>query len=800
MTIEKVAVIGSGVMGSGIAAQIANAGVPVVLFDIVPKDLKEGEDRSKFAKAAIEKLLKTDPAPFMSPKNAKLITPGNLEDDLALLKDCDWVVEVVLEDLAVKHATYEKLAPYLKKGAVLSSNTSTIPLAKLTEKMPPDRQKLFFITHFFNPPRYLRLLEIVTSPQTDKAAVKTVTDFCDIKLGKGVVPCKDTPGFIVNRILTYFMQCALNKAVEQSVSVEIADAVLSKPVGIPKTGVFGLIDLVGVDLIPHLSKSLLSTLPDGDDYRKIHKDYPFLAGMIASGYTGRKGKGGFYRLTDQKEKQALRLQASSPFDEGQYIKADKPKLESMEAGKKGLRAVVESKDVGGQYAWAVLRDTLTYAASLVPAIADSVAEVDEAMRLGTNWKKGPFEMIDDLGPAWFAKRLQDEGVPVPKLLKDVGDETFYRVNNGQLEFFGCEGAYHPVKRADGVLLLSDIKLSSKPVIKTASASVWDIGDGVLCVEFTGKMNALDDQVFDAYAQAIKLIGKGDGAYKAMVIYNEGSNFSAGANLGLALFAMNIALWPQIEELVAGGQKIYKALKYAPFPVVAAPSVMALGGGCEILLHADHVQAHAETYCGLVEVGVGVIPGWGGCKEMLLRYQEEEREQYDKATGGKKIWFSPKNTPMGAVRKAFETIALAKVAKSAQEAKELRYLKKTDGITMNRDRLLFDAKQQALELVSNGYTAPAPQTEIRLPGPSGKMALDLAVADMRKNGKATPYDVVVSNAVARVLSGGDKADWTRPLHEDDVYKLEREEFMKLARNEGTMARIEHMLEKGKPLRN
>ncbi len=800
MSIQKVAVIGSGVMGSGIAAQVANAGIPVVLLDIVPKNLAEGEDRSKIAKGAIEKLLKQDPAPLMSTRNAKLITPGNLEDDLKLLEDCDWIVEVVLEDLKIKHATYEKLTKHMKKGAILSSNTSTIPLEMLTEPLSKDVKKNFLITHFFNPPRYLRLLEIVTGKDTDAAKVKEVVDFCDIKLGKGVVKCKDTPGFIVNRILTFFMQSALNVAVSDNVTVEVADAVLSKPVGIPKTGVFGLIDLVGVDLMPHLADSLLSTLPKDDPYRKIYKDYAFIDGMIKAGYTGRKGKGGFYRLhpNGSKEKQALRL-SDAAFDEAQYVKADKPKLASMDAGKKGLRAVVESDDEGSRYAWKVLRDTLVYAASLVPDIADSVAEVDEAMRLGTNWKKGPFEMIDDLGAAWFAAKLKEEGVAVPKLIEKVGDGSFYKVEGGKLSYFGTDGKYHAVPRADGVLLLSDIKLNAKPLIKTGSASVWDIGDGVVCVEFTGKMNALDDQVFEAYAQAIKLIGKGDGPYKAMVIYNEGSNFSAGANLGLALFAMNIALWPQIEELVSGGQKIYKALKYAPFPVVAAPSGMALGGGCEILLHADHVQAHAETYTGLVEVGVGLIPGWGGCKEMLLRYQEEEREQFDKNTGGKKMWFSPKNTPMGATRKAFETIALAKVAKSAQEAKEFRYLKKTDGITMNRDRLLFDAKEKALELSKN-YTAPTPVTEIRLPGPSGKMALEMAVADMRKNGKATPYDVTVSNAVAKVLSGGDKADWTKPIGEEDLYRLEREEFMKLIHNDGTIARVEHMLEKGKPLRN
>ncbi len=797
MAIQKVAVIGSGVMGSGIAAQIANAGVPVVLLDIVPKDLKEGEDRSKFAKGAIEKMLKADPAPFMSSKNARLITPGNLEDDIALLGECDWVIEVVLEDLKIKHATYDRIAKYLKKDAILSSNTSTIPLEMLTQNLSKDLKKNFLITHFFNPVRYLRLLEIVTSKDNDPKIVKEVTDFCDIKLGKGVVKCKDTPGFIVNRILTFFMQSALNVAVKDNVPIEVADAVLSKPVGIPKTGVFGLIDLVGVDLMPHLADSLLSTLPKEDAYRKIYKDYGFIEGMIKAGYTGRKGKGGFYRLGEGKVKQALVINADS-FDESQYQKADKPKLASMDAGKKGLRAVVETDDEGGKYAWQVLRDTLVYAASLVPEIADSVAEVDEAMRLGTNWKSGPFEMIDALGPAWFAGRLKEEGIEVPKLLQQIGDQTFYKAEDGKLNYFGTDGKYHPVPRAEGVLLLRDIKLGAKPVIKTGSASVWDIGDGVLCVEFTGKMNALDDQVFEAYSQAIKMITKGD-SYKAMVIYNEGTHFSAGANLGLALFAMNIALWPQIEELVSGGQKIYKALKYAPFPVVAAPSGMALGGGCEILLHADHVQAHAETYTGLVEVGVGLIPGWGGCKEMLLRYQEDERAQYDKNTGGRKMWFSPKNTPMGAVRRAFETIGTAKVAKSAQEAKELHYLKKTDGITMNRDRLLYDAKQKALELAKD-YKAPEPVTEIRLPGPSGKMALDMAVADFRKSGKATPYDVVVSNSLATVLSGGPKADWTKPMTEDDLYKLEREEFMLLVHHEGTVDRIEHMLEKGKPLRN
>ncbi len=795
MPIEKVAVIGSGVMGSGIAAQIANAGVPVVLLDI---KLKDGPD---LAKAAIDKMLKTDPAPLMSKRNAKLITPGNLDDNLALLEECDWIVEVVLEDLAIKHKTYEKINKHRKKGSIVSSNTSTIPLELLVKGQGKDFESDFLITHFFNPPRYLRLLELVVGDKTRKDAIDTVVEFCDVRLGKGVVRCNDTPGFIGNRIGVYWLTTALNVAVEGKVPVEVADAVMSKPVGIPKTGVFGLLDLIGIDLMPHLADSLLSTLPTEDDYRKAYIDHAFIHQMIEAGYTGRKGKGGFYRLDKtggKKEKQSFPLDGDK-FDESAFTKSVKPKLASVSAGKKGLKAVVTTDDEGGQYAWKVLSRTLAYAASLVPEIASDIAAVDDAMKMGYNWKKGPFELIDNLGPAWFAEKLKEEGITVPPLLEKVGDGTFYKIEDDQLHTFGTDGKYHAIKRPDGVLLLRDIKLASEPVFKTASAALWDIDDGVLCAEFTGKMNALDEQVFEVYQKAIKLIGDGSGDYKALVIYNEGSHFSAGANLGLAMFAMNIALWPQIEALVEGGQKIYKALKYAPFPVVTAPSGMALGGGCEILLHSDHVQAHAETYCGLVEVGVGLLPGWGGCKEMILRYQAEEQDNYDKATGGKQMWFSPKTTPMGAVRKAFETIALAKVAKSAQEAKEIKYLKDSDAITMNRDRLLFDAKQKALEL-AKGYEAPTPIEEIRLPGPSGKYALEMAVADLRKSGKATPYDVTVSGAVATVLTGGEKADWTNPLSEDDLYKLERTEFMKLVHNDGTMDRIEHMLTTGKPLRN
>ncbi len=795
MTINKVAVIGSGVMGSGIAAQVANAGLPVVLLDIKLPD-------KDLAKSAVEKLLKTDPAPLMHPRNAHLITTGNLDDDLNLLSDVDWIIEVVLEDLKVKHTTYEKLNSVRKKGSIISSNTSTIPLHNLAEPFGDDFAKDFLITHFFNPPRYMKLLELVTSPKTRPEIASEIEQFCDVKLGKGVVKCHDTPGFIANRLGVFWMQAGVNAAIEHNVSIEIADAVMSKPVGIPKTGIFGLIDLVGVDLMPKLATSMLSTLPENDEYRAIYKDFPFIHDMIAAGYTGRKGKGGFYRLDDKKKKQALKINADK-FTDGDYKPADKISgLASVESGKQGLRAVVTADDAGGKYAYDVLMRTLAYAASLVPEIADTVADVDEAMRLGYNWKRGPFEMIDELGAEWFAAELKKLNRPVPKLVEMVGSGAFYKIEDGNQFYFGTDGKYHAVTRPDGVLLLKDIKLKSKPVFKTSSAALWDIGDNVLCLEFTGKMNALDDQVFAAIDQAVKITGEGK-QFKALVVYNEGSVFSAGANLGLALFAANIALWPQIEELVAGGQRAYKSLKFAPFPVVSAPSGLALGGGMEILLHSDHVQADAETYCGLVEVGVGFIPGWGGCKEMLLRYQaaESKRSRHDVqgVTGKEKMWFSPDISPMGAVRQAFETIGTAKIAKSAADAKDIGYFRDSDGVTMNRNRLLFDAKTKALKL-ADGYTPPVQRDDIRLPGPTAKYALDMAVADMRKSGKASPYDVVVCSSLARVLSGGDKADWTQPMKEDDILKLEREEFMKLARNPETLARIEHMLDTGKPLRN
>jgi 3-hydroxyacyl-CoA dehydrogenase len=770
--INKVCVIGAGTMGAGIAAQVANSGVPVLLLDIV----RDEADRNAIAAGAVAKMLKTEPAPFMSKAAAKLVEVGNIEDDLAKVAECDWVVEAIIERLDIKQDLYAKLEKVRTEGTAVSSNTSTIPLAQLTEGRSDAFKRDFLITHFFNPPRYMRLIEIVAGPHSDPATVAKVTEFVDRKLGKTPVDAEDSPGFIANRIGTFWIQAAVNAAIDMGVTVEEADAIGGKPMGVPKTGIFGLIDLIGLDLMPYLQKSLTGTLPKDDPYQAIARSEPLIEKLIADGYTGRKGKGGFYRINREgggKVKEAINLST------GEYAPAARPPRIPGAAAKGDLGALIDLEGKMGEYAWAILGPTLSYSASIVPEACATIVGVDDAMKLGYNWKAGPFEMIDTIGAAKLRARLAESGLPIPDILEKVGEGSFYRVEGGKRQYFGLDGEYHDVERAEGVLLLSDIKLGSEPLLKNGSASLWDVGDGVAALEFTGKMNALDNEVMKLIGDAIPLVAE---KFKALVIYNEGTHFSAGANLGLALFAVNIAAWGEIEKLIKGGQDAFKALKYAPFPVVAAPSGMALGGGCEVVLNSDAVQAHAETYIGLVECGVGLIPGWGGCGEMLERWRDMPG--------------MPKG-PMPAVSKVFEIVSTATVAKSAANAKELGFLRASDGVTMNRDRLLSDAKTKALEL-AEGYTAPE-SPEFVLPGPGGKAALDLAVESFQSRGLATEYDGVVSDHLAQVLTGGD-ADPTEIVTEERLLELEIAEFMKLVHESRSQARIEHMLETGKPLRN
>jgi len=774
VAIGKVAVIGAGVMGAGIAAHIANAGVPVALLDRVPDG---AEDRNAIAAGALSRLMKSDPPAFMHRANARLITIGNTEDHLGLLAEADWIVEAVIEDLAIKQQVYATIEATRREGSIVSSNTSTIPLSRLVKDQGERFRRDFLITHFFNPPRFMRLLEVVAGVDTRPEALEVISEFADLKLGKGVVACKDTPGFIANRIGIYWLQCSVTLALEMGLSVEEADAVIGRPMGVPKTGIFGLLDMVGLDLMPHVLSSMAQALPESDPFHEIHREPELVEEMVAKGYTGRKGKGGFYRLkpdTREKTKEALDLKTR------QYRTAGKPKLKSVAAARRGgLKALVTHQDLGGRYAWAVLSRTLSYAAGLVPEISDDPAAVDQAMRLGYNWKYGPFELIDRLGAGWLGARLTAEGRPVPAFLAQAGERPFYRPQGRRLQVLRSDGDYHDLARPPGVLLLCDVKRAGRPVARNPSASLWDIGDGVLCLEFHSRMNALDPFSLAMIGKALRIVPQ---SHKALVIHNEADNFSVGANILLVRLAAMVRAWFLIGWLQRKGQEVLQALKLAPFPVVGAPSGMALGGGCEVLLHCDALEAHAETYVGLVEAGVGLVPGWGGCKEMLLRWSANPKRR-----GG----------PMPPVVKAFETIGMAQVAKSAAEARDLCFLGPDDGIVMNRDRLLAAAKAKALAL-AEGYRPPDP-AELALPGPTGRCALSLAVEGFRLSGKATAHDAVIGNVLAGVLSGG-HTDILDRVTEAGLLALEREAFMALVRQPASLARVAHMLKTGKPLRN
>ena len=770
--IERAAVIGSGVMGGGIAAQLANAGTSVLLLDVAAQ---EGPDRSAVARAAVDRLAKARPPAFMHRRAARRIDAGNIDDDLSRVAEADWIVEAVVERLDVKRDLYARLDAVRRPGAIVSSNTSTIPLARLVEGAPEGLRRDFAITHFFNPPRYMRLLEIVRGPETRPEHVERLGEFADRRLGKGVVECKDTPGFIANRIGVYWLQCALIEAIAAGLGVEQADAALGPAAGIPRTGVFGLLDLIGLDLMPHVAGSMDALLPPDDDLRRYMEVPEVLRRMVAAGYTGRKGKGGFYRL---RREGGDRIKESVDLATGEYRRSERVRLACVDAARAGgLRALVEHDSAEGRYAWRVLSSVLAYTVSLVPGISDDAADVDAAMRLGYNWQAGPFEMADRLGAGWLADRLRAEGRPVPPMLDAAREGGFYREAEGRVERLGPGGDYASLVRPSGVVRLADVKRGRARVIGNDSASLWDAGRDVACLEFHTRMNTIDQTVLELIGQALAIVPD---RFAGLVIHNDGEHFSAGANLGEALFAIGAGAWDRLAAASALGQRTFKAMKYAPFPVVGAPAGMALGGGCEVLLHCDAVVAHAETWAGLVEAGVGLIPAWGGCKELLARYARQR-------PGG----------PMPPVSRAFETVSLAKVSQSAHEAREMGILRREDAIVMNRDRVLAEAVDK-VHALRTGY-APAEPPVFRLPGRSGQAALALAIGEFARTGKATPHDVVVATALARVLSGGD-ADPIDEVEEDAVLALEREALVSLVRTPETRARIEHMLETGRPLRN
>ena len=774
--IERVAVIGSGVMGAGIAAHAANAGCRVLLLDIV----KEGGDRSAIANAAIKQMAKSNPEMLTHPRNASLISAGNIEDDLDKLSEVDWVIEVIVENLGKKRSLYASMAEHIGPETIVSSNTSTLPRAELVAGMPSDMTSRFLITHFFNPPRYLPLLEVVTSSEVSDSVTERLCSFADERLGKRVIMCNDTPGFVGNRLGVYFIQRAFKATIDHGFTIEQADAMLGRPLGIPKTAVFGLMDLVGIDLSVHVIESLVSHLPEDAPFHDIvGTGEEIIQTMIEEGYTGRKGLGGFYRLNKEGGK---RVKEARNLTTGEYTPANrKAAFPSARMGKQGLGPLMDYPDEGAAFVSDILLDSLSYAAHLVPDVTDDIYSIDSAMKAGFNWKAGPFQMMDSVGVASMVERLEASGRSVPDFLRTAAENGgFYSIEDGEIQRLAPDGSMVTVERPESTLTVADLKRRGKPLKRNGSASLWDMGDEVLLVEYHSKMNAVDPFIVEMLVDAVDL-AESEG-WKGIVIGNDAQNFCAGANLGLVLFAVNLAAWNDVEDFIQAGQDAYSLIKYCEIPVVAAPGGLCLGGGAEILMHCDSQVAHCESYIGLVEVGVGIIPAWGGCKELMGRLRDFELVE---------------EGPMPPVLKAFEYIGTAQVAKSAEQARSMGFLAPDDRITMNRDRLLADAKARALEL-SEGYEPPEPRP-YNLPGPSGRTALELAVKDLAKSGQATPHDVVVTNELAWILSGGD-TDMTETVDEDDILAMEREAINRLGRHEDSLARMEHMLETGKPLRN
>ncbi|PWC39484.1 3-hydroxyacyl-CoA dehydrogenase/enoyl-CoA hydratase family protein [Azospirillum sp. TSO35-2] len=764
--VRKVAVIGAGSMGSGIAAQFANGGVPVLLLDVAGP----GEDRAAPARAGLERQLKAQG--FMAPSAATLVEVGCIEDDLAAVANADWIVEAVVEDPAVKRRLFARLDALRKPGAAVSSNTSTIPLAQLTDGASEAFRRDFVITHFFNPPRHMRLMELVTGPDTAPETAALVRDAAETVLGKTVVDCRDTPAFIANRLGCHWMSVAAIEALRHGLTVEQADAVAGAPFGVPRTGIFGLLDLVGIDLVPLVWGSLLGALPGGDaHHRHDLTAEPLIRRLIAEGRIGRKAKGGFYRLAPgSKAREALDLAT------GEY----RPQADA--AANRDLAALIRQEDAAGRYAWAVLSNSIAYTAAVAGEIADDVAAIDTAMRLGYGWAEGPFALADRVGCAAIADRLAAEGRDVPPLLAAAAAQGgFYRRTDTGRETRTTAGAWTPARRPQGVLDLAEVKEHGPRFAGNGSASVWDLGDGVACLEFHTKMNAIDHGILAMVAEAAERV---PAEFRALVLYNDNPRaFSAGANLGYFVERLEAEDFTALERFVADGQAAFRALKHAAIPVVGAPAGLAVGGGCEVLLHCDAIQAHAETYIGLVELKVGIVPGWRGTAELLLRWGRRT----DRPAG-----------PMGAAQAAFETIAGARITGSALEARTLGYLRPEDGITMGRDRLLGDAKANAIAL-AEGYRAPGVGVVV-LPGLAERENLRAIVQGWRQGGRASPHDELVADWLAGVCCGGPEAGPQTPIDEDALAALEREALSALVREPATRARIRHMLDVGKPLRN
>jgi len=803
--IEKAVVLGAGTMGARIAAHFANAGLPCILLDIVPPGLPQGalaEARNRIVRAGLDAAKKAKPAAFFTASLAERIAIGNFDDDLARCAEADWIIEVVAENLEIKRNLLARLAQFRKPGAIVTTNTSGLPVHLIAEGMSEEFQQHWAGTHFFNPPRYLKLVELIAGPKTLPAVVETLSEFCDRRLGKGVVVAKDTPNFIANRIGTFSMLNALRLMGVLGMTVEEVDACTGPVIGQPKSATFRTADIVGLDVLLHVVKNIYETVPN-DESREMYRVPALIEEMARRGWLGDKTGQGFYkRIKGEGEREILTLDVNTmeyrPRQKARFVSLETAK--TIEDTKERLRTLIgpvlegQKGDKAQQFLWGSLSEACLYAARRVPEISDHIGDLDRAMRWGFGWELGPFELMDAIGVNAFAAGVQKQGRTLPPVVEKLlasGRNSFYESEKGATTVFDiASGAVEKVEEPKGILILKSLKDAGREAERNSGASLIDLGDGVVCCEFHSKMNAIGSDLIVMIHKGLKRL---DADFDAMVIANQAVNFSVGANLMLVLVAAQEQEWDELHLAVKQFQNANLAIKYAPKPVVVAPQGMALGGGCEVALHGARIQAAAESYMGLVEAGVGLIPGGGGSKEMLIRANEHAagREDLDL---------------FHALKPVFETLAMAKVGTSAEECRDLGFLRRDDGVSMNRDRLVADAKEVALSLVRNGYNPPAANwqegaqtTQIKVLGEQFLAGAKLAIHMLLRGGYASEHDAHVARKLANILAGG-ALSAPQLVSEQYILDLEREAFVSLCGEKKTQARIAHTLKTGKPLRN
>jgi 3-hydroxyacyl-CoA dehydrogenase len=803
--IRKVAVLGAGTMGARIAAHLANARVPSFLLDIVPAHLTPEEQakglslsdprvRNRFAQAGLDAALKSRPAAFYVPESARMIAIGNFEDNLSVIKDCDWIIEAVTEDRTIKQSLFQKVQALRSPGAIVSSNTSGISITSIAEGLSEDFRRHFLGTHFFNPPRYMKLLEVIPTRETLPEVVQVVSRFGDVVLGKGVVIAKDTPNFIANRIGTFVTMNVLRIMQQEGYTIEEIDALTGPAMGLPKSATFRTLDIVGLDVLAHVVKNLSESLPR-DERRDVLQPPEFIAQMLERKLLGDKTKQGFYKKVkgggdDSDESQILTLDLKT-FEYRARQRPNLPALEmarNIEDPRQRVAALIQSPDRAGEFYRKTLSDTFHYAASRIPEISDDIVSVDNAVKWGFNWECGVFELWDAVGVEKTVEQWKKQNRPVPPLVEKLlasGKKAFYQQSGGTTRYFDFTGGdYRVLEERPGILLLPSLKARQHELKKNPGASLIDLGDGVVCLEFHSKMNSIGADTVQMMQAGVKALNDG---FDAMVIGNQAPNFCVGANLMLVLMAIQEGEWDEVNLASRAFQNANMALKYASKPVVAAPFGLTLGGGVEICLHSTRTRAAAETYMGLVEVGVGIIPAGGGTKEMLVRAMDAVPDD-------------PETDVFAYVKEVFQNIGFAKVSTSAGEAQKLGYLSARDSISMNRDRQIADAKQLALDLVRLGYQPGKPRQDIRVLGQSAFAKMKLGLHLARRAEYISDYDLVVGTHLAKVLSGGGEFTSPQLVSEQYLLDLEREAFVSLCGQKKTVERMQHMLKKGKPLRN